>query len=78
MATRLYLPSSGSAPVNPTVSGDWEHNNAVRRATKTWRTGTSIADTSYSPDAADDITNGDSMFVQFVSENQPAELLLTP
>jgi hypothetical protein len=65
---RFYLPSSGAAPVSPAVSGDWEHNNAVRRQTKTWRTGTSIADTSYSPDGADDITNRDSMFVQFVSD----------
>jgi len=68
MATRFYLPSSGSAPVSVSVTADWEHNNAVSRATKTWKTNTSIADTSYSPDGADDITNRDSMFVQFVSD----------
>lgn len=67
MPTRFYLPSSGSAPVTATVGAEWEHNNGVSRATFPWKTGTSIASTTYSPDAADDITDKDSMFVQFVS-----------
>lgn len=67
MATRFYLPSSGTADVSPTVGAEWEHSNAVRRPTSPVKSSTAIADTSYSPDGADDLTDKDSMFVQFVS-----------
>jgi hypothetical protein len=68
MASRFYLPASGTAPASPTVSAEWEHNNAVVRPMRTVRAGTAFATTAFSPDAADDITDRDSMFVQFVSD----------
>ena len=68
MATRFYLPASGAGAVTPTVAAEWEHNNAANRRMHPIQTNTAFATTSYSPDAADDLTDRDSMVVQFVSD----------
>ena len=45
MATRLYLPSSGTAPVSPTPQAGWNQNagSVIRRPTFPYKTGTAQA-----------------------------------
>ena len=72
MATRLYLPASGTAPASPTISTDWEHPQVTRRPTSKTKGSTALATQAYTPDSVDHIANNDSHHVQFVSTDQLA------
>jgi len=76
MATRFYLPSSGTAPASPAISAEWEHVQTTRRPTKTTKSSTAMANQAYSPDAADDHTDKDSHFFQFVSDPLTAQTII--
>lgn len=54
--------------MNPTISAEWEHQSVVRRPMSPTLGVTTLASTSYSPDAADHIVDQDAHFVQFVSD----------
>ena len=71
MATRLYFPETLAAPVTPPAASggaEWEHNNAVTRWLLREPDGSALTTTAYTPDAADDLTNRDSMHRQYVSD----------
>lgn len=72
MATKLYFASTGSAAVSPTINAgaEWEHVNSARLPMSVVLGSSSLANTAYSPDAADDLTNKDAHVMQFVSTNQ--------
>src|SRR3990172_5704494 len=75
MATRFYLPSGGNAAAEPVIGTEWEHSNAVRRPMNPTKTSSASATTAYAPDAADDLTDGDAMIVQFVSTPLAAQTI---
>jgi len=68
MATRFYFSDSEAAPVTPPAAGaEWEHNNGVTRNLRLSPDGTALATTAYAPDAADDLTDRDSLHRRYVS-----------
>lgn len=67
MVSRLYLPSTTTAAVSPTISADFEHQNGARRQMATRKVASAFATTTYTPDAADHIADQDAQLVQFVS-----------
>ncbi len=71
--SRLYLPSAGTADLSPTAGAEWEHVNALRRPMSTAKAGSAFAATTYTPDAADHLVNGDALVCQFVSEPLAAQ-----
>lgn len=76
MATRVYLPSTGTAPVSPTISSDWTgHVNVARRPMNAVNGGSAIQTLSFAPDAADHLVAGGSHFVQFISDVLPAQTI---
>lgn len=78
MPTRFYLPSSGAAPVNPTLDPNsvWGHESGLApRPMSTSKTGTAFASTAYNPDAVDHLVDTDSLFVQFVGPSLAAQVL---
>ena len=77
MATILYFPSSGSAPVSPTpAAADWTlHVNTVSRPLNFTRGNTALTTLAYNPDGADHIVDGTSMIAQFVSQILPPQTI---
>lgn len=75
MATVLYLPSSGTAPVSPTpAAADWTlHVNTVSRPLEFTRQNTALTTLAYNPDGADHLVAGTSMIAQFVSAILPPQ-----
>ena len=68
--TRFYLPSSSTTTIAPSVTSVWSHTVGValeRREMRIEATSTELALLAYSPDAADHLTSGSSLFVQFYS-----------
>ncbi len=73
MATRFYLPLSGSAPTSPTISAEWEHNLAItRRPTSITKGSTVLTTVDYSYDGSDHAVDQDAIHAQFVSTDQLA------
>lgn len=77
MATRFYLPSTGSPAVSPAIgAGDWNgHINTDRRPLNAVNGGSAIATTTFAPDAADHLVAGRAHFVQFVSDVLPPQTI---
>lgn len=76
MATRLYLPSTGSAAVSPSISADWSgHVNVARRPLNAVNGGSVMNTLAFAPDAADHLVAGNAHFVQFVSDVLPAQTI---
>lgn len=75
MATRLYFPSSGVAPVSPLISAvDWSaHVNAQRLPLNAVNGGSAINTLTYTPDAADHLVAGRAHVAQFVSDLLPPQ-----
>ena len=75
MSTIFWLPSSGAAPVSPVPAvAFWDgHVNNVSRILNSERANTALATLAYAPDAADHITDVDSMIAQFVSPVLPPQ-----
>lgn len=75
MATRLYFPSAGSAPVSPAINPiDWNaHTNVARRPLNAVNGGSVMATIAYTPDAADHLVAGRAHVVQFVSDPLPPQ-----
>ena len=73
--TRFYLPSSSATTIAPSLTSIWSHTQevALRRYTMNVQsTSTAQTDAAYAPDAADHLTSGSSLFVQFYSNSSLA------
>lgn len=76
MATRFYFPLDQAAPVSPpAATAEWEHTSGVSRALLRTPDSSTLTNTAYQPDAADDLTNRDSMFRAYVSETLAAQTI---
>ena len=79
MATRFYFSSSTSAAVTPPAASgsDWLHINSTTALRKllTADDSSALTNLTYTPDAGDDITDGDAMFRQFVSDALAAQTI---
>lgn len=76
MVTRLYFPATEAAPVTPPTPGaEWEHNNGVTRKLLTSVDTSALATALYTPDAADHVTNADSLHRIYVSDTLDAQTL---
>lgn len=76
MATRLYLPSTGSVAVTPAISADWNaHINTVRFPLNVVKGSSAIATTTFTPDAADHLVAGRAHFAQFISDVLPPQAI---
>ncbi len=76
MATRFYFPDSQAAPVTPPAAGaEWEHVNAQTRALLTVADSSALANTAYTPDGADDLTDKDALHRQYVSAALAAQTI---
>ena len=79
MATRFYLPESLAGQVTPPApSGtDWEHINTVPPVRFLLRRpdNSNLTTTTYTPDAADHIVDGDACVRQYVSESLAAQTI---
>ena len=74
MATRFYLPSSGSAAISPAYAGDWESTAiAARLPMATTKAGSAMTDVSVSGDT--NLSNQDHLFRQYVSAPIGAQTL---
>ena len=75
MATRVYFPETGAAPVTPpTIGAEWEHdNNVTRQLIYPTPDSTTLTTTAYTPDAADDITDRDACHRRYVSNPLKAQ-----
>jgi hypothetical protein len=73
MATRFYLPSSGTPGVSPSIVADWEHVNTLRRPMSPTPAVTAFSTTTYTPDTLDHLVNQDAHVCQFVSEPLAAQ-----
>lgn len=76
MATRFYFPETEAAAVSPTISAEWEHQNAVRRRLLTTPDASTLTSTAYTPDGADDTTDKDSHHRQYVSDALAAQTIV--
>lgn len=65
--SRLYLPSSGAAPISPAFAAEWESVNTTRRLAVTTKISSSIALTSQADATA--TSNRDIGVVQYVSNS---------
>lgn len=75
MSTCFWLPSSGAAPVSPTVDGGWGHNSGNSRVMNLTRGSSALTTLAYNPDGADHLVNVDSMVCQFVSVILPPQVI---
>lgn len=75
MATRLYFPSAGVAPVSPPISAvDWNaHINVQRLPLNGVQGNSAIGTLTYAPDAADHLVAGRAHVAQFVSDLLPPQ-----
>lgn len=72
MATRFYLPDSGTAPGTPNPSALWTLNPSIVRAPLSrTKTGTALADESSSTYVETSATTGNMLHRQFLSEPLP-------
>ena len=77
MATLLWIPASGSAPVTVTPSAtDWDgHINTVQRPLNFVRGSTALTSLAYAPDAADHLTDVATMIAAYVSQVLPPQTI---
>lgn len=77
MATRFYFSEDLAAPVSPPAPGaEWEHvNSGVTRKALIAPDGSALTTTAYTPDAADDLTDRDSLHRQYVSDPLAAQTI---
>lgn len=75
MSTCFWLPSSGAAPVSPTVDAGWGHNSGNSRIMNLVRGTSALTTLAYNPDGADHLVDVDSMVCQFVSVVLPPQAI---
>ena len=76
MATRIYLPSSGSAPCSPAYSGDWDNTSAYPASRlPCYASKQSTAMVTVSLDGNADSSDADYLVRQWVSEQLAAQTI---
>ena len=76
MATRFYAPSTGTAPVSPSVAAAWEHTgDLVRFPFFPWKTASAMANAAFTDEGAHSANNSDTVLCQYVSEPIVAQTL---